>query len=48
MVALSLLGSAFISSFDYFKKIEEELVLSEFLKYFGEKNLVLHLSLIHI
>ena len=47
LVALSLLSSAFISSFDYFKKIEEELVLSEFLKYFEEKNLVLHLNLVN-
>jgi len=47
MVALSLLGSAFISSFDYFKKIEEELVLSEFLKFFEEKNLVLHLNFVN-
>ena len=45
LVALSLLSSAFISSFDYFKKIEEELVLSEFLKFFEEKNLVIHLNL---
>jgi len=30
LVALSLLSSAFISLFDYFKKIEEELVLSKF------------------
>ena len=44
MVALSLLSSVFISSFDYFKKIEEELVLSEFLKFFEERNLVLHLN----
>ena len=47
LVALSLLCSAFISSFDYFKKIEEELVLSEFLKFFEEKNLVLHLNLVN-
>ena len=47
MVVLSLLGSAFISSFDYFKKIEEELVLFEFLKFFEEKNLVIHLNLIN-
>ena len=47
MVALSLLSSAFISSFDYFKKIEEELVLSEFLKFFEEKNLVIHLNLVN-
>ena len=47
MVALSLLSSAFISSFDYFKKIEDELVLSEFLKLFEEKNLVIHLNLVN-
>ena len=47
LVALSLLSSAFISSFDYFKKIEEELVLSQFLKFFAEKNLVLHLNLVN-
>ena len=46
LVALSLLSSVFISSFDYFKKIEEELVLSEFLKFFEEKNLVMHLNLL--
>ena len=47
LVALSLLSSAFISSFDYFKKIEEELVLSKFLKFFEETNLVLHLNLVN-
>jgi len=47
LVGLSLLSSAFISSFDYFKKIEEELVLSEFLKFFEETNLVLHLNLVN-
>ena len=47
MVALSLLSSAFISSFDYLKKIEEELILSEFLKFFEETNLVLHLNLVN-
>ena len=47
LVALSLLSSAFISSFDYFKKIEKELVLSEFLKFFEEKNLVMHLNLVN-
>jgi len=47
LVALSLLSSSFISSFDYFKKIEEELVLSEFLKFFEEKNLVIHLNLVN-
>ena len=47
LVALSLLSSAFISLFDYFKKIEKELVLSEFLKFFEEKNLVIHLNLVN-
>ena len=47
LVALSLLSSAFISSFDYFKKIEEEIVLSEFLKFFEETNLVIHLNLVN-
>jgi len=47
LVALSLLSSAFISLFDYFKKIEEELVLSEFLKFLEEENLVIHLNLVN-
>ena len=47
LVVLSLLSSAFISSFDYFKKIEKELVLSEFLKFFEEKNFVIHLNLVN-
>jgi len=47
LVVLSLLSSAFISSFDYFKKIEKELVLSEFLKFFEESNLVIHLNLVN-
>ena len=47
LVALSLLSSASISCFDYFKKIEEELVLSNFLKFFEETNLVIHLSLVN-
>ena len=47
IVALSLLSSAFISCFDYFKKIEEELALSKFLKIFEETNLVIHLSLVN-
>ena len=47
LVGLSLLSSAFISSYDYFKKIEEELVLSEFLRLFEEKNLVFHLNLVN-
>ena len=47
LVALSLLSSSFISCFDYFKKIEEELVLSKFLKFFEETNLVIHLNLVN-
>ena len=47
LVALSLLSSAFISLFDYFKKIEEELVLSEVLKFFEGTNLVIHLNLVN-
>ena len=47
LVVLSLLSSAFISTFDYFKKIEEELVLSEFLKFFEDTNLVIHLNLVN-
>ena len=46
LVELSLLSSVFIRSFDYFEKIEEELVLSEFIKFFEDKNLVLHLNLV--
>ena len=47
LVALSLLSSGFISSFDYFKKIEEEIVLSEFFKFFEETNFVIHLNLVN-
>ena len=47
LIVLSLLGSVFISSFDYFNKIEEELVLSKFLKFFEETNLVIHLNLVN-
>ena len=47
LVALSLLSSAFISSFDYVKKIEEERVLSEFFKFFESTNLVIHLNLLN-
>ena len=45
LIALSLLSSSFISAFYYLNKIEEELVLSKFLKYFEETNLVMHLNL---
>ena len=47
LIALSLLSSVLISLFDYFKKIEKELVLSEFLKFFEETNLVIHLNLVN-
>jgi len=47
LIALSLLSSTFISSFDYFKKFEEELVLSEVLKFFEGTNLALHLTLVN-
>ena len=47
LVALSLLSSSFISFVDYFKKIEEELVLSKFLKFFEKTNLVIHLNLVN-
>ena len=47
LIALSLLSSAFISCFDFFNKIEEELVLSKFLKFFEDTNLVIHLNLIN-
>ena len=47
LVSLSLLSSAFISSFDYFKKIEEEFALSKYLNFFEETNLVIHLNLLN-
>ena len=47
LVALSLLSSAFISTFDYFKKIEGELALSKFLRFFEQTNLVIHLNLLN-
>ena len=47
LVALSLLSSSFISGFDYFKKIEEELILSKFLKFLEGTNLVIHLNLVN-
>ena len=47
LVALSLLSSAFIGCFDYLNKIEEELVLSKFLQFFEETNLVMHLNLLN-
>ena len=47
LVALSLLSSAVISSFNYFKKIEKELVLSGIFKFFDKTNLVIHLKLVN-
>ena len=47
LVATSLFSSAVISSIDYFKKIEKEIVLSKFLKFFEETNLALHLNLMN-
>ena len=46
LVAISLLSSAFISTFYYFKKIEGELFLSNYLKIFENNNTVLHLDLL--
>ena len=46
IIGLSLLCSAFISSFYYFKKIEGELVLSNFLKFSEETNLVMHINML--
>ena len=46
IIALSLLGSCFISSFYYFKKIEGDFFLSDFLELFEETNLVIHLNLV--
>ena len=47
LVALSLLSSAFISSFDYVRKIEEEIVLSGFFQFSESTNLVMHLNLLN-
>ena len=44
LVVFSLLGSALISSYLYLKQIEGELFLSNYLKLFESKNLVLHLN----
>ena len=47
LIALSLLSSAFIGSIYYFKKIEEEIDLSKFLRYFEDTNLIIHLNLVN-
>ena len=44
LVVFSLLVSALISSYLYLKKIEGELFLSNYVKVFESKNLVLHLN----
>ena len=44
LVVFSLLGSALISSYLYLKKIEGELFLSNYVKFFESKNLALHLN----
>ncbi len=44
LAVFSLLSSALISSFLYFKKIEGEVFLSYYLKLFESTNLVLHLN----
>ena len=46
LIGLSLLSSAFISSFYYLRKIEGELFLSNYLEIFESKNTVLHLDLL--
>ena len=47
LTALSLLSSCFISFFYFFKKREEELVLSKIFKYFDKTNLAFHLNLVN-
>ena len=44
LMIFSLLSSALISAFLYFKKIEGEVFLSNYLKLFESTNLVLHLN----
>ena len=44
LAVFSLLSSALISTFLYFKKIEGEVFLSDYLKLFGSTNLILHLN----
>ena len=44
LVVFSLLSSSMISSYLYLKKIEGEVFLSNYLKLFENKNLVLHLN----
>ena len=44
LAAFSLLSSALISAILYYKKIEGEVFLSNYLKFFESTNLVLHLN----
>ena len=44
LVVFSLLSSSLISALMYFKKIEEEVFLSNYLRLFESTNLVLHLN----
>ena len=44
LAVFSLLSSALLSAFLYFKKIEGEVFLSNYLKLFESTNLVLHLN----
>ena len=44
LAVFSLLSSALISTFLYFRKIEGEVFLSDYLKLFGSTNLILHLN----
>ncbi len=44
LAVFSLLSSALICTFLYFKKIEGEVFLSDYLKLFGSTNLTLHLN----
>ena len=44
LAVFSLLSSALISILLYFKKIEGEVFLSDYLKLFGSTNLILHLN----
>ena len=44
LAVFSLLSSALLSTFLYFKKIEGEVFLSDYLKLFGSTNLILHLN----
>ena len=44
LAVFSLLSSALMSAFLYFKKIEGEVFLSDYLKLFGSTNLILHLN----